>query len=152
MATVAQVGALVESTINRLRGNQGPFSDWTPVQTLDHLAQVHRLVLLGLRAKEPMPQRPFFLTVRRRVVNIVMSNAIPVSARGALPTCAADADFESMSAELLKLQAKLEKRSGEGIDPSWMVMRHPVGGPLNFDETIAFVEAHLIYHFKRAGK
>ncbi len=152
MSSASEVGELVRLNIERLGAAKGPFSGWTPVQTLDHLSQVHRLVLLGLLAKEAMPRRPFYLAVRRRVVNFVMANAIPVSARGALPSCAADADFEVAATEFLKLQEKLEKRVAEVGDPSIMVMKHPVGGALNLGETLDFVHAHLVYHLKRAGK
>ncbi|MEI7577369.1 MAG: DinB family protein [Armatimonadota bacterium] len=152
MATITDVGLLVEQTIEHLASAKGPAEGWTPVQVLDHLSQVHTGVLLGLRSQVEMPRRHVGLALRRRIVNFLMLSAIPVPARGALPACPENADFEAAAAKLRKLQAKLEKRIDEGVQDSWVCFVHPVGGPLNLNETLAFVHAHLMYHCKRAGK
>jgi hypothetical protein len=152
---VAQVGQAVDGVIAALEsfaGQPAKGGAWTAVQTLDHLIQVHRGVVLGLRAKEPLPRRAPFFLVRRTMVGFVLRNAIPVPAKGAQLSCPAEADFASMAGDLQKLQTKLELRASEGIPPDQLVMNHPVAGPLNFDETMAIVHAHLVYHIKRAGK
>lgn len=99
-----------------------------------------------------MPKRGSLFGFRRQVVKFILTNAIPVPAKGAYPTCSPDADFEEMASELRKLQGKLEKRVADGIDPNAVVMMHPVAGPLNLEETLEIVHAHLMYHYKRAGK
>ncbi len=154
MATVQQVGEAVERVISALAaaGQPSKKSAWSPVQTLDHLVQVHRGVVLGLRAKAPLPKRAPYYAIRRRMVGFVLRNAIPVPAKGGYPTVATDADFEAMAGDLRKLQEKLENRAAEGVPTDQMVMNHPVAGPLNFDETMAITHAHLTYHVKRAGK
>ena len=155
MATAKEVGAAVDQLISALSTyvdqpvHQGA---WTPVQTLDHLIQVHRGVVLGLRAKEALPKRAPYFAIRRRMVRVILSNAIPVPAKGGYPTCAPDADFQAMASDLRKLQEKLENRAADGIPGDQLVMNHPVAGPLNFDETMTIVHAHLTYHIKRAGK
>lgn len=153
--TVEQVGQAVEEVIARLRkcvGDATRPSAWTPVQTLDHLIQVHRGVVLSLRAKEALPKRAPYFAIRRQMVGLILRNAIPVPAKGGYPTCAPDADFEAMAGDLLKLQQKLENRVAEGVPSEQLVMNHPVAGPLNFDETMTIIHAHLVYHIKRAGK
>ncbi len=153
--TVEHVGQAVEEVITRLRecvGGASRPSAWTPVQTLDHLIQVHRGVVLGLRAKEALPKRAIYFAIRRQMVGLILRNAIPVPAKGGYPTCDPDADFESMANDFLKLQEKLENRAAEGVASDQLVMNHPVAGPLNFNETMTIVHAHLVYHIKRAGK
>ena len=155
LVTVEQVGQAVEEVIARLRkcvGDATRPSAWTPVQTLDHLIQVHRGVVLSLRAKEALPKRAPYFAIRRQMVGLILRNAIPVPAKGGYPTCAPDADFEAMASDLLKLQQKLENRAAEGVPSEQLVMNHPVAGPLRFDETMTIVHAHLVYHIKRAGK
>jgi hypothetical protein len=153
--TVKDVETAVEQVISELGrfvGQPVKPGAWTPVQTLDHLVQVHRGVVLGLRAKEALPKRAPHFAIRRQMVGLILRNAIPVPAKGGYPTCDPDADFETMASDFRKLQEKLENRATEGVPNDQLVMNHPVAGPLSFDETMTIVHAHLVYHIKRAGK
>ena len=153
--TVKDVGTAVEQVISdlgRFVGQPVKPGAWTPVQSLDHLVQVHRGVVLGLRAKEALPKRAPHFAIRRQMVGLILRNAIPVPAKGGYPTCDPDADFEAMASDFRKLQEKLENRATEGVPSDQLVMNHPVAGPLSFDETMTIVHAHLVYHIKRAGK
>lgn len=155
VTTIETVGQRVEEVIAALQAHSStaPKSGtWSSVQTLDHLIQVHRGLLLGLRTKETLPKRPFYFTIRRNMVELILSNAITVPAKGALPSCPADADFETFAQDFRKLHEKLVKRVTEGVDENLLVMNHPVAGPLNINEALKITEAHLVYHTKRAGR
>lgn len=155
VVTKELVGQAVEDVITALRPIVGqPLKPgvWTPVQTLDHLIQVHRGVVLGLRAKEALPKRAPYFVIRRTMVGMILRNAIPVPAKGGLPTCDPNADFETKADELRQLQSKIESRATEDFPPNCVVMKHPIAGPLNLPETLAIVHAHLTYHLKRSSK
>jgi hypothetical protein len=147
------VGNQLEATISELKTvAQIPriSNQWTSVQVLDHLLQVHAVIVSGIQARSPMPKRFPGLIIRRTIVNFVMNSAIRVPSKGATPRCPVDADFESKAHEIREIQSNLEKLITLDTFENAMIFNHPIAGQLDLIESLKFVLAHLVYHQKRA--
>lgn len=132
----------------------GP-DEWSLAQVIEHLMIVERGMLVGLaRAKEPMPAPDAATMSRRQEYRELLASGTrydvpsPAALPGEMPDPSAlGPDWDRVRQ---KMSARIE--SGGLPGPDILVFDHPVGGPMNAEESIAFLADHLMYHKLRVSE
>jgi hypothetical protein len=124
---------------------------WTPAQVTDHLTQVHLGLLKGLKKGAPLPKRPFYLHIRRRMVSLVMVLGVPIPSKGGNPNVEPTAELEPLLNSLSRVQGMVEEAFAKAY-PHSIGFQHPVAGPLTPSEALIITRDHIRYHIKRLGK
>lgn len=126
----------------------GP-DEWSLAQVIEHLLIVERGMLVGLaRAKDPMRPMDAQAIARRQEYRELLESGTryDVPSPAALP--AEMPDPSALGPDWDRVRQKMSARieSGALPGPDVLVFDHPVGGPMNAEESIAFLADHLMYH------
>jgi Protein of unknown function (DUF1569) len=152
-ANIAELGEKL--TVNPTGFNEAAqrVGEWSGAEILDHLSQVHLGVMRGLKASNPMPKRGLRGKIVLRAVTKVLQRGVKVPAKGAYPTTDPNADVAEMLVTLTRLQEKLAKTClAPGFNGEELGFTHPVAGPLNKIETLAFIRDHIRYHIVQVNR
>jgi uncharacterized damage-inducible protein DinB len=129
--------------------------EWSLAEVIEHLIIAERNFTPGFEAaKESKSSDPFPAQMKRKVVMFVLSNGIKVPTPNDRVIPKGEDSLDKLLPEWdglrERMRATLASRNQNEL--GLVAFNHPRAGDLTFTEALDFLNAHFIYHRKRAIK